>query len=70
MTVMTSVSIIGLIAIGITLILGFAIRFYTKRRLDDLDGFQGIIDLDALEETEEAPVGEGDDEALDQGDKS
>lgn len=55
-TVMTSISIMGLVAIGITLGLGFAIRFYTKCRLDDLDGFQGVIDLDELAQTEEEEI--------------
>lgn len=50
---MSLISIIGLIAIAVTLVVGLTVKIITGRKIKDLEGFQGVVDLDKLEEDED-----------------
>lgn len=47
---MSLISIIGLIAIAVTLVAGLTVKIITARQIKDLEGFQGVVDLDKLDE--------------------
>lgn len=50
---MTPIAFAGIIAFVVILVVGTAIKCYTQKKVDDLDGFNGIINLDDVEEGEE-----------------
>lgn len=47
---MSSAGIIGLIVMAVIVVVGVSVKLYTARKVDDLDGFGGIIDKDKIED--------------------
>lgn len=48
----TNVGVTGLIVLAIIVVVGLLIKWRTKKQVDDLEGFCGIVDLDKIKEDE------------------